>query len=69
MKTRILLLLVAVALITASLLPIQEAAASGPVIARGAQREAIKSTHILNRPDRPLHFYGNTARRRHARRR
>lgn len=28
----------------------------------GAEREAVKSMHILNRPNRPLHFYGNTVR-------
>ncbi|MDA1051603.1 MAG: hypothetical protein O3C40_14130 [Planctomycetota bacterium] len=69
MNTRTQLLLLAVALTTASLLPVEAASASGPVIARGAQREAIKSEHILNRPYRPLHFYGNTVRRRHTRHR
>ena len=36
----------------------EQVAASGPVIARGAQREAIKSQPILKRQNRPLHFYG-----------
>ena len=40
---------------------------SYPIIATGAQREAIKSTPILHRPYRPGHFYGNTVRRRHHR--
>ena len=35
-----------------------------PIVARGTEREAIKSMDILDRPDRPLHFYGNTVRRR-----
>ena len=39
----------------------------GNVIARGSEREKIQSTPILERPYRPLHFYGNTARRRHYR--
>ena len=39
----------------------------GNVIARGAEREKIQSTPILERPYRPLHFYGNTVRRRHYR--
>ena len=39
----------------------------GNVIARGAEREKIESTPILDRPYRPLHFYGNTVRRRHYR--
>lgn len=33
------------------------------VIARGADREIIKATPIHHRPNRPLHFYGNTIRR------
>jgi hypothetical protein len=34
-------------------------------IAVGARREQIRSTHILHRPYRPGHFYGNTVRRRY----
>jgi len=34
------------------------------VIARGSDREAIKQLPIESRPNRPLHFYGNTVRRR-----
>jgi hypothetical protein len=37
------------------------------VIARGAERERIESLPITERPYRPLHFYGNTVRRRHYR--
>ncbi len=33
-------------------------------IARGADRAKIENTPILERPYRPLHFYGNTVRRR-----
>jgi hypothetical protein len=36
---------------------------SGTIVARGAQRERIEATNILDRPYRPLHFYGNTVRR------
>lgn len=39
----------------------------GVVIARGAEREAIESLDILDRPYRPLHFYGNTVRRQYYR--
>lgn len=39
----------------------------GNVIARGSERARIESTPILERPYRPLHFYGNTVRRRHYR--
>ena len=45
----------------------QEPGWSPSVIAMGAQREEIRSTDILHRPYRPLHFYGNTVRRRHYR--
>jgi hypothetical protein len=33
------------------------------VIARGALREQIRATPILERPYRPFHFYGNAVRR------
>lgn len=39
----------------------------GPVFARGAERAAIEATPILERNYRPLHFYGNTVRRRYYR--
>lgn len=35
----------------------------GVVVARGAERQQIESTPIVARPNRPLHFYGNTVRR------
>ena len=40
---------------------------SGPIIARGEQREQLESMDILDRPYRPLHFYGNTVRRQYYR--
>lgn len=43
------------------------ALADGPIIAFGAERQQIRETPILERDNRPLHFYGNTVRRRHAR--
>jgi hypothetical protein len=45
----------------------QPSFADGPIIAFGAERQEIRSTPILERDNRPLHFYGNTVRRRHAR--
>jgi hypothetical protein len=39
----------------------------GPIIAFGEQRRQIEATPILERPYRPLHFYGNTVRRRYYR--
>ena len=39
----------------------------GVVVARGDLKEWIDSTPIVDRPNRPLHFYGNTVRRRYYR--
>jgi hypothetical protein len=44
------------------------AADSGPgwmgvVVARGELKQEIESTPIVDRPNRPFHFYGNTVRR------
>ena len=50
MNARFVLLVVTVVVIAQTLLSISEVSASGPVIARGAEREAIKSQHILDRP-------------------
>ena len=41
----------------------QEPGRLGVVVARGELREQIKSTPIVERPYRPLHFYGNAVRR------
>ena len=35
----------------------------GVVVARGELKQQIESTPILERPNRPFHFYGNTVRR------
>jgi hypothetical protein len=60
-----------VAVVTAAVLPLPlEASETGfdpRVIAFGETREQIKSTPITQRPNRPLHVYGNTVRRRHHR--
>jgi hypothetical protein len=60
------------ALTAAALLPCPSAGAAGNgfnprVVTFGPAREQIKSTPIEQRPYRPLHVYGNTVRRRHAR--
>jgi hypothetical protein len=39
----------------------------GVVVARGELKQEIESTPILERPNRPFHFYGNTVRRRYYR--
>jgi hypothetical protein len=41
--------------------------AIGPIIAFGETKRQIEATPILERPYRPLHFYGNTVRRRASR--
>lgn len=45
----------------------QETRGQGPVIATGELRQQISATPIVARPNRPLHVYGNTVRRRHHR--
>jgi len=40
---------------------------SAKIIATGEFKEKIESTPIELRPNRPLHFYGNTVRRRYYR--
>jgi len=37
------------------------------IVTFGSERDQIKSTPIEKRPNRPLHVYGNSIRRRHAR--
>jgi len=37
------------------------------VVTFGSERDQIKSTPIEKRPNRPLHVYGNSVRRRHDR--
>jgi hypothetical protein len=35
----------------------------GVVVARGELKQELESTPIVDRPNRPFHFYGNTVRR------
>lgn len=37
------------------------------IVTFGESRDQIRSTPINKRPNRPLHVYGNTVRRRHSR--
>ena len=58
------------ALIVAAVSPGPTAAGAGfdpRIVTFGEAREQIKSTPIEQRPYRPLHVYGNSLRRRHAR--
>jgi len=43
----------------------QEPGWTGKVVKRGYDRQVSNNTPILDRPYRPLHFYGNTVRRMH----
>ena len=42
-----------------------EANAGRPSGYATVKRRAIRNMHILDRPNRPFHFYGNTVRRLH----
>ncbi|QDV24471.1 hypothetical protein [Aureliella helgolandensis] len=44
-----------------------EPAWTNHVLKRGVDRQVTNATDILERPYRPLHFYGNTVRRAHYR--
>jgi hypothetical protein len=56
---------------TGILLAVPDTAAANPnepgwlgvVVARGELKQQIESTPIVDRPNRPFHFYGNTVRR------
>jgi hypothetical protein len=37
------------------------------IVARGELKQQIESTPIVDRPNRPLHFYGNAVRRKYYR--
>lgn len=60
---------IAFAALTAAALA-SEARAAGfdpRVVTFGEARQELQNTPVLERPYRPLHVYGNTARRRHQR--
>jgi len=64
--------LVITAVAAAALVPVSPLDAAGTgfdprIVTFGESREQIKNTPVLQRPNRPLHVYGNTVRRRHSR--
>jgi hypothetical protein len=65
MKTWMLALSMTVVFWVASSQDAQATNVADTVSARNAYRAQIKSHHILDRPYRAGHFYGNTVRRRH----
>jgi hypothetical protein len=67
MKNRLPRILLFCGLFAATTASAKEPGWSGTVIARGTQREQIEAMDILERPYRPLHFYGNTVRRQYYR--
>lgn len=64
--------LVIAAVTAAVFVPVAPADAAGNgfdprIVTFGETREQIQNTPVLERPNRPLHVYGNTVRRRHNR--
>ena len=62
MRTLIILTLLSVG--TSSVPAIAQTGFDPRIIVFGDEREKIENTPIEQRPNRPLHFYGNTVRRR-----
>ena len=62
-RSLVVLCLAACIVFSVSAASAQEPGWLGVVIARGELRQQIESTPILDRPYRPLHFYGNTVQR------
>lgn len=67
MKFRALLLSVVLAVSFGSTSFAWEPGWWGVIIAHGDDKARIKATPIIDRPYRPLHFYGNTVRRQYFR--
>jgi hypothetical protein len=65
MKTWVFAIALLAALFVFPALTEKKSNAAHALGARAAQRRAIKSRHILDRPNRPGHIYGNTVRRRY----
>ena len=55
------------ALVAITAIPAAGADFDPRVVTFGAEREQIKNTPIEKRPNRPLHVYGNSVRRRQSR--
>jgi hypothetical protein len=60
-------ILVAAVLAAATAAPTVGAEFDPRVVTFGSERDQIKSTPIEKRPNRPLHVYGNSVRRRQSR--
>ena len=55
--------LIACTVLVGSVAAVELAGATTPTNRTGMSRQEIKSMDILERPNRPGHFYGNTVRR------
>lgn len=56
------LVLMVVSVVGGGVASASETNSSIGVVATSKQREQLRATPIVNRPNRPLHFYGNTVR-------
>jgi hypothetical protein len=59
--------ILAAAIVAVTAIPAVSADFDPRVVTFGAEREQIKNTPIEKRPNRPLHVYGNSVRRRQGR--
>jgi hypothetical protein len=64
---RVLRIVVVLAVAAATAVPCFASGFDPRIVTFGSERDQIKSTPIEKRPNRPLHVYGNSVRRRHAR--
>jgi hypothetical protein len=67
MRTIVIATIATVALVPVSSVEAATSRIDPRIIVTGEAREQIQNTPILERPNRPLHVYGNTVRRRHHR--
>lgn len=67
MRTLLFAALMSAAVIPEPVFGASQAGFDPRIVTFGAAREEIKSTPITQRPNRPLHVYGNTVRRRQSR--
>ena len=67
MRTMLFAALVAAAVVPEPVFAAKQAGFDPRIVTFGDAREEIKNTPITQRPNRPLHVYGNSVRRRQAR--
>lgn len=64
---RMLRIVVVMAVAAATVSPCSASGFDPRIVTFGTERDQIKNMPIEKRPNRPLHVYGNSVRRRHAR--